>query len=546
MSEYIASAVSTAIIAYMPTQDMTLKLACGAALSTVISRTLNYLSERVPTLNPLDIGRSRVLVSDRTTSGERNPYFDAIAAAVADGGDALNLEPIDGSPGLALGRRSTAHGSIGEMSVRVLPTTGEEPRSIELSSRSWSSDAIVRHVSSILRAPGASARELVIHSLVRDGTAKRASYRWTRVRAVTNKSLDNVFLPRSTSAALVGSITRFISGEAEYARKGIPYQYGAFLHGPPGTGKTSVVKAIAATYGLEIFDIAALQETASDLSNGAVGRMRDVMAMLDLIQTMVVGKRYIVLCDDFSLRCSIGGSSEWRASVQRFLDGAREAHGRMTFMTSNDAGIIREWPQLFRFGRLGCQFQLDRCDTDQLRDLARLFRPSEVGGGVMRDSGVWVGAGAESGAAGGGEIEWERAAGTMTPSEYVQLLESDASLADIIRDAIGPAAVAKKEPMDQVTFPDGSTMRIGRLNRRVRDNQLERAFLRQRMEIESMKMSMERKTLARDAATAERCAKLEAMCLDSFLRPSSAAPTPHAPPAPAEQTAESMGSRWVE
>ena len=66
---------------------------------------------------------------------------------------------------------------------------------------------------------------------------------YTKSKFATNRTFKNVFFEQRD---LVRNRTRFfLENRAWYDEKGIPYTLGFMFHGPPGTGKTSNIKAIA-------------------------------------------------------------------------------------------------------------------------------------------------------------------------------------------------------------------------------------------------------------------------------------------------------------
>ncbi len=47
----------------------------------------------------------------------------------------------------------------------------------------------------------------------------------------------------------------FLASEEWYADRGIPFRRGYLLHGVPGSGKTSLIHAVAGALGLDIYVI---------------------------------------------------------------------------------------------------------------------------------------------------------------------------------------------------------------------------------------------------------------------------------------------------
>jgi chaperone BCS1 len=67
--------------------------------------------------------------------------------------------------------------------------------------------------------------------------------RWQETRFESTRSFANLFFENKDHVC--AKIDHFLKNKEWYFNKGIPYTLGIGLHGPPGTGKTSFIKAIA-------------------------------------------------------------------------------------------------------------------------------------------------------------------------------------------------------------------------------------------------------------------------------------------------------------
>lgn len=64
-----------------------------------------------------------------------------------------------------------------------------------------------------------------------------------KIKFQSSKTFDNIFFKDKT--ALIKRIDYFQNNKDQYDKLGIPYTFGVLMHGEPGTGKTSAIKAIA-------------------------------------------------------------------------------------------------------------------------------------------------------------------------------------------------------------------------------------------------------------------------------------------------------------
>lgn len=121
------------------------------------------------------------------------------------------------------------------------------------------------------------------------------------------RTFNDVFISKSEKKELLDSITGFINNREWYKEHSIPYHFGIILHGPAGTGKSSVIKAIAEEYDAFVYYI----------EPGTLPRtLQEKQAWCDIINGNV--KTSIVVIEDVD-RYSFLLNREWYTNDEKLL-----------------------------------------------------------------------------------------------------------------------------------------------------------------------------------------------------------------------------------
>ncbi len=178
------------------------------------------------------------------------------------------------------------------------------------------------------------------------------------------RGFDTVILAGDMRERVEQDLKLFLGSEQRYADLGIPWHRGYLLHGPPGTGKTSFVRALAAHLRLDLYYVS-LSDIQKDTDLASMLANLDPRTML-LIEDIDVAHGAKTR-DDTDRGVSLTG-------LLNVLDGVLTPHGLVKMLTTNDVESLD--PAVIRPGRADVIERVDYLEDEQLGRLLRALLPN--------------------------------------------------------------------------------------------------------------------------------------------------------------------------
>lgn len=203
----------------------------------------------------------------------------------------------------------------------------------------------------------------------------RAGYDyWAAVGPLRDRPLDSVILPGNALNELLSDITQFLDTSAWYRDRGIPYRRGYLLHGHPGTGKSSLVAAIACHLKLPLYTLNLGSATMSDDRLQALLTYlpeKCILLMEDIDATKAHGAPVAARGRRRSASPEEAKSTLTLSGLLNALDGVGACEGRVLFMTTNHREALD--PALIRRGRVDIELEFGKATREQVERLYRRF-----------------------------------------------------------------------------------------------------------------------------------------------------------------------------
>lgn len=186
---------------------------------------------------------------------------------------------------------------------------------------------------------------------------------------LSRRELESVHLKEGLKDDIIEDIDDFFANKKRYEALGIPYHRGYLFYGPPGSGKTSVIRALASHYDRNLYTLS----------------IASIKSDEDLIQQFSrIGKNSILLIEDIDIFKSAvrRDSAEGHATLAGLLncfDGIHAPEDALIMITTNKKENLDE--ALIRPGRIDRQFYIEMPTQDQFERMFEYFygfRPEDV------------------------------------------------------------------------------------------------------------------------------------------------------------------------
>ena len=160
---------------------------------------------------------------------------------------------------------------------------------------------------------------------------------WSVLSKLPKREMDTIYLSDKNKKNIINDITKFKKSKSQYTELGIPWKRNYLLEGPPGTGKSSLIFALASKFNMNIHiinlgpkvDDSTFMSAVSSLPNNTILLLEDVDALFVERKANDSNKSMV----------SFSG-------ILNVLDGMARKNGLITFMTTNylnrlDKALIR-------------------------------------------------------------------------------------------------------------------------------------------------------------------------------------------------------------
>lgn len=207
-----------------------------------------------------------------------------------------------------------------------------------------------------------------------------AGHDYSLIERRPKRSMDTVYLDPKIKAAVIADITRFLARRMWYALRGIPYRRGFSFEGPPGTGKTTFIFALASLFSKPVYIInPATLDNDNQLQRAINQAGSNFVVVEDIDAIKAAGERSASQARKPKAGSpgQMGEAAKSGITLSGLLnaiDGIGARDGRVLFITSNHADSLDA--ALMRPGRIDKRYVLNHIGVEEVTAMYETFFPN--------------------------------------------------------------------------------------------------------------------------------------------------------------------------
>ena len=196
---------------------------------------------------------------------------------------------------------------------------------------------------------------------------------WTLLSKSPKRPSSTIYLKENQQDKIMKATKKFFSPDTReiYLSFGIPYKSVQLVHGPPGTGKTSLIKSIASDLDCDLY----ILPISKDMLDTNLVDAFSYIADNEEKERIIVIEDIDTLFDENRKKDDTSNGITLQAFLN-CLDGFTCVEGTMLFLTANKPQVLDY--AMIRSCRIDNKIKLDYADEYQTRKMFETFLPDQV------------------------------------------------------------------------------------------------------------------------------------------------------------------------